>query len=279
MSKTVEKLFIMLEFLVKLFILDSNGIICRYFFAMPEYFTEDGLQINGLFGYCKLIKDIIEKNKKCEIIATFDKCSKNFRKEINPEYKANRKKSDSNLTLQIKLAEDFCREVNIRTLFDLYYEADDIIASVADQCQNLEKYDEIIVISTDKDLMQLVNEKIKILNPFTKTTFDRNSVIEKFGIEPEQINLYLALCGDSSDNIKGIAGVGQKTAVKIIQNSRNPLEMQSKYPKYNFEALEFMLSLTTLKKDFIFDMSENFLINVSDFNNALRKLNLNFTIK
>jgi DNA polymerase-1 len=259
---------------VKIFLLDSNGIICRYFYAMPELFTEDGVMVNGLFGYCRLIKDIISKYKKEEfaIVATFDRCSKNFRKDIAETYKQNRKPADSSLIVQLNLAEQFCRNVSIPVEFHLNYEADDIIASLAEEYG---ESSEIFILTTDKDLMQLVKNNVKILNPFTKEIFDRDGVKKKLGVFPEDVDLFLALCGDSSDNIPGIKGIGPKTAINILSKTKDPAEMQKLFPKFDFSLFEHMLSLTRLFKNYKSEKVLPFKQNSSVFNENLRLLNFN----
>lgn len=259
---------------MKIFLLDSNSIICRYFFAIPEMFTEDGINVNGLFGYCRLIKDIISNNQNEEfaIIATFDRCSQNFRKDICENYKKNRKKADSSLIVQLGLAEEFCRNIKIPVEYHLNYEADDIIASIVSK---YEEKNEIFILSTDKDLMQLINEKVKIFNPFSKQIIDKEAVKEKFGLFPEDVGLFLALCGDSSDNIKGIAGVGAKTAVNIINKTKDPDVMKREFPKFDFSELDKMISLTKLNTDYEVDLINLFNINIVDLNTNLSKFNFN----
>ena len=239
---------------------------------MPELFSEDGVMVNGLFGYCKLIKDLIRQNKNKEfaIIATFDRCVNNFRKEINGDYKLNRKKADSSLIVQLNLAEEFCKNINIPVEYDSRYEADDIIASIADKSKDEH---EIIILSPDKDLMQLVDDKVKIFNPFLKKTIDKYFIEEKFGIKPEDFHIFLALCGDASDNIAGIEGIGPKTAVKILQKTKNVEEMQKLFPKFNFSTFNEMLSLTELYKEFNFQKINPYKTDSSCFNQNTKKFN------
>lgn len=257
---------------MKIFLLDSNGIICRYFFAMPEMFTENGINVNGLFGYCRFITDLIQqhKNENFAIVATFDRCSQNFRKEISATYKSNRKKADSSLIVQLNLAEEFCKSINIPVEFHINYEADDIIASISEHYQ---KDHEIFVVSPDKDLVQLVSSNVKVLNPFLKIIIDKDHVFEKFGVLPEHFHIFLALCGDSSDNITGIEGVGPKTALKIMAKTHNPIEMQRLFPKYDFSKFDQMLSLTKLCKEYNVEKISSYNIDISSINNGLLKYN------
>jgi DNA polymerase-1 len=262
---------------MKIFLLDSNGLICRYFFALPEMFTEDGINVNGLFGYCKFIRDLIHKykNEKISIISAFDRCSKNFRKDICENYKLNRKKSDTNLVVQLNLAEEFCKNINLPVEFHINYEADDIIASIASKSE--EKH-EVFVVSIDKDFMQIVNEKTKILNPFTKKIYDSNYVKDKFGVAPEDFYLFLALCGDASDNIAGIPGVGPKTALKILEKTKDINEMQSLFPKFDFSQINKMIQLTKFYNNYEFKEIDEYKVDFERFNKSLEKYNFQ-TIK
>jgi DNA polymerase-1 len=237
---------------------------------MPEMFTEDGIMVNGLYGYCKFIIDLINKHNKEDfsIVATFDRCSQNFRKEISEDYKMNRKKTDSSLIVQLQLAAEFCESIGIKTLHHVRYEADDIIASIAKKEENNH---EIYVVSPDKDLMQLITDKTKVLNPFTKQTLDTDYVYKKFGIYPKDFHLFLALCGDSSDNIKGIEGIGPKTASKIMSQTLNIAEMPALFPKYDFSKLELMLKLTSLYIGYEFQPIEAFDVNYHNCHSALNR--------
>ena len=256
---------------MKIFLLDSNSILCRYFFARPEQFTEDGINVNGLYGYCKLIKDIISQNfhRDFLIIPVFDRCSLNFRKDIFPEYKSNRKRSDSSLVVQLNFAEDVCRKIGLQTQYHLKYEADDIIASF---CDRYEDFD-ITVLTSDKDLLQLVHKDIKVFNPFTKEVFTREAVYKKMKVYPEHIPLFLALCGDSSDNIPGIPKIGPKSAVKIIETGLPLKEIPIHFPLFNFKTLDLMIELTTLNRNYETKNISNFIPDIPTINSIFSSLN------
>lgn len=255
---------------MKIFLLDSNSIICRYFFAMPEMFDSNGINVSALFGYCRLIQEIIKNNQNhnIAIIATFDRCYNNFRKKIDSNYKANRKRSDSSLVVQLNLAEEFCKKILIPVEYHSEYEADDIIGSIATKMKHQNK--EINIISTDKDLLQLIDSNVFVINPFKKIKADEDYVLQKYGINAKDFDLFLALCGDASDNIQGIQNVGPKTAVKIINTTTKQEEMQQMFPKYDFSNLPKMLELTKLYLDYDFNKINKYKTDIVLFNQTLR---------
>lgn len=217
-------------------LIDSNGIVCRFAFATD--FAPDGFSIGGVLGFCNLLLSL---PNDCEVICLFDKCSKNFRKTIDPTYKANREHF-FNIGYQTGLAMQICENSNILVDYHAEYEADDLIASYIKEGNSYK------IITTDKDLLQLVSDNVVVYNPFIKKNYYRDDVKEKFGVFPEYLKYFLALCGDSSDNIKGIEKIGPKTAAKII-NSLSSWDInmiKQLYPKYDFTNFELYLSLVEL---------------------------------
>lgn len=214
------------------FIFDANGIISRFFFALKD---QEKSVPDAFWGLVKNIKS----NK---ILLVFDKATNNFRKKIFKEYKKNRV-PNMNLYQEInKIIESAIYE-NIPIEFSSTHEADDIIASYCEYYKN--KYT-IYIVSNDKDLMQLINEKVYIFNPFEKKIFKSSDVLMKLGVEPKDVSLFLALSGDNSDNIPGIKKIGTKTAIKMIkEKSIANLKIS------DICQLEIMLKLTELNKEHI----------------------------
>ena len=210
-------------------LLDSNGIIFRFFYGTG----------NG-DGYLKLLEKI--GNEK--IIAIFDYCSNNFRKKILIDYKKHRV-YNPHVGEEINRIYNYCINKNIEVLRHDEFEADDLIATYIHN----NEHEEITIVSTDKDLCQLVNEKVQIYNPFKRVFLNELYIKDTFGVTAQQLALWQALCGDSSDNIPGIKGIGPKTATYIINNMKNIESIQTEFPKYDFSKLNIMLNLTTLRKD------------------------------
>lgn len=202
----------------KLILVDGNSVICRYFYGLPEKKSPDGLNINGVYGFIRFLIGFLQKEMYCSsvsIVVLFDKASKNFRKRICSNYKKNRSPFPENFFHQMKICEEFCKTSSIPIDFHEEYEADDLIASYCDFYKN--QFEKIIIISNDKDLLQLVDEKTEIYNAAKKQFYTTEEVKRLMQITPTQIPEFLAIAGDSSDNISGISGVGPKTAMKLLQ--------------------------------------------------------------
>jgi DNA polymerase I - 3''-5'' exonuclease and polymerase domains len=204
----------------KIVLVDSNNIAYRAFYALPQTIvTSTGTMTNAVLGFTSMILKLLEDQKPDIIICAFDSKGPTFRHELFEEYKATRKKMPDELIGQMPLIKEVLESLNISTLAFEGFEADDIIATLTD---NLSGYtEEIIIVSSDKDILQLVSDNVKVMaikKGITDTTlYDEEQVIEKFGVKPDKIKELLALMGDSSDNIPGISGIGPKTALELIR--------------------------------------------------------------
>jgi len=182
--------------------------------------TSTEIPIGGVFGFIRTILNLIEKHKVENIIITLDSGKKTFRSEIYTQYKANRVETPTNLVPQFAILQEFLDCCGIANIRKDGFEADDIIASVitkiTEEFTEKEINHNFAVITSDKDLMQLVCESVECIDIFKDKIFKTYDVIEKFGIEPRYIVDYLSLLGDVSDNIPGIKGCGAKGAVKLI---------------------------------------------------------------
>ena len=229
-------------------IIDGNSIFMRYFYAIPEKFNSDGIPVNGLLAFCRFILNFIGEYSPLSILVVFDKCYDNFRRQINPEYKANRTKLCTSAKDQLNLSFEFCQKSGIPVEFHSQFEGDDLIGSFIHQ----NPLEEFVVMSTDKDLCQLVQNNVYIFNPFTKTIIDQDFVYTKYNVPARHFHLFLALTGDSSDNIKGIPGVGPKTAAKILSHLSDYEDIHQVMPmfsKYDFSDWNTQLQLTCINKD------------------------------
>ncbi|RME59094.1 MAG: DNA polymerase I, partial [Candidatus Dadabacteria bacterium] len=197
-----------------LYLIDGSGYIFRAYYAISPLSTKDGFPTNALYGFTRmLLKTLREKGAQYLAVA-FDSGRETFRREIFTEYKANRAECPDDLNAQIPYFRQIVEALGITTFEAPGYEADDVIGSII--AVHKECVDKIVIVSGDKDLMQLVSDKIIVWDSMKDRVYDREKVKEKFGVYPEQLRDYLALVGDSSDNIPGLKGVGAKTAAQLL---------------------------------------------------------------
>jgi DNA polymerase-1 len=238
----------------KLLLLDGNSIICRYFYGIPEKKSPDGLNVNGVFGFTRflcqyIVNEVINSSYDISIIICFDRAINNFRKEILGTYKQNRPPFPENFFYQMRLCEEICQNFNIHTDSHDRYEADDLIASY---CRNFADSDnvEILIMSNDKDLLQLVseNKNIFLFNVAKKKYFNENEVLQTMFLLPKQIPEFLAIAGDASDNISGIFNVGPKTTIKLLHKYGNleAIINSEEGHKKDFTSARKFLELTKL---------------------------------
>ena len=199
-----------------LFLIDGSGFIFRAFYAIPLLTNSQGIPINAVYGYCNMILSIYEKFKPEQMIVVFDTKKKTFRSDIYKEYKSNRTDPPEELIPQFSIIRDATDALQIPRLEIDGYEADDIIATYTKQAE--ERGVSVTIISSDKDLMQLVNKNTKMYDSMKDKFIGVKEVKEKFGVEPSKIIDVQALAGDRIDNIPGVSGIGVKTAAELINN-------------------------------------------------------------
>ncbi|MDR3113254.1 MAG: DNA polymerase I [Endomicrobium sp.] len=198
------------------YIIDGNAYIHRAYHALPPLSVSDGRQVNAVFGFVKLLLKIRETFKPDYLAVCFDYPAKNFRHYIDKEYKAHRKPLDEALISQMPAAKDAAQALNIYKTEIEGYEADDLIASFISR--NKKENIQTVVVTGDKDILQLVeNENVLVWNDSKDVLFDEQKVEEKFGVPPKKLLDIFSLMGDAADNISGIKGIGEKTAVKLIK--------------------------------------------------------------
>jgi len=202
--------------LKNLFLIDGSGFIFRAFYALPPLTNPQGIPINAVYGYCNMILNIYEKFKPEQMIVVFDTKKKTFRSDIYKEYKSNRTDPPEELIPQFSIIRDATDALQIPRLEMDGYEADDIIATYTKQAE--EKGVSVTIISSDKDLMQLVNKNTKMYDSMKDKLIGVKEVKEKFGVEPSKVIDVQALAGDRIDNIPGVSGIGVKTAAELINN-------------------------------------------------------------
>jgi DNA polymerase-1 len=196
-------------------IVDGTSYIFRAFFAMPPLTAPNGAPTGVIYGVVNMLRKLLKEYPTDMITVVFDPAGPTTRHEIFPQYKANRTSAPDDLIAQIQPTIDLIKAFGWPILTIPKIEADDVIGSLATQAASA-GFD-VLISTADKDFAQLVSPKIKLINTMSNTILDEAGVVNKFKVKPEQIIDYLALIGDSSDNIPGIAKVGPKTAVKWLE--------------------------------------------------------------
>ena len=194
-------------------LLDISSFIYRAYYATPHV-THNDTEVGALFGFCSEIIKILSVFKNCICVAAMDCSRHTFRSDIYPEYKSNRKHMPDDLAQQLPLIQECCEQFGFNIVTCNNYEADDIIASFVN---HYHKTNEIVVISPDKDLLQLlIFDKTKVYNPIKHKFINDQDIINVFGVTKDKITDILALSGDRADNVPGAFGIGPKTAVKLL---------------------------------------------------------------
>ena len=196
------------------YLVDGSGYIFRAYHALPPMTRPDGTPINAVYGFTNmLLKLLAESDADC-VAVVFDAGRATFRNEIYPDYKAHRPETPEELIPQFPLIREAARALNLPSIEQQGYEADDLIATYARLARQAGA--KVTIVSSDKDLMQLVTDGIEMLDPIKQKPIGPAEVQEKFGVPPEKVVDVQALAGDSTDNVPGIPGIGVKTASQLI---------------------------------------------------------------
>lgn len=198
-----------------LVLVDGSSYLYRAFHAFPPLTNKQGEPTGAMYGVLNMLKSLIAQVEPSHIAVVFDAKGKTFRDELFEQYKSHRLPMPDELRSQIQPLHQMINALGIPLLSIEGVEADDVIGTLAVQAAKDGKH--VLISTGDKDMAQLVNEHIMLINTMNNTLLDREGVIEKYGIPPELIIDYLALLGDSSDNIPGVKGVGEKTAIALLQ--------------------------------------------------------------
>ncbi len=197
-----------------LLLVDGSSYLFRAFHALPDLSTADGFPTGALFGVINMLRKLGKDFEGSPVAVVFDASGKSFRNDIYPEYKANRPPMPDDLRRQIEPIHQVIKAMGMPLLIVPDVEADDVIGTLAAQATASRRH--TVVSTSDKDMAQLVSDYVTLVNTMSETTLDRDGVAEKYGVPPERIVDYLALMGDSVDNIPGVPKVGPKTAAKWI---------------------------------------------------------------
>ena len=247
-----------------LYIVDGSAYIYRAFYAVRHLSNSRGLPTNALYGFVNMIKKLIEQEDPDYIAVTFDRYDeedegKSFRHELYTDYKANRNEMPEDLRKQVPYFGKFIEALNIPVLIQSGVEADDVIATITKQAREEEL--DVCIVSADKDLMQLLtDEHVRMIDTMRDKTFTTKEVHERFNVSPDKVKYVLALAGDTSDNVPGVPGIGEKTAGQLIEEwgdlenlLANTDKITAKKRRENLETYaeqaRLSLELVTLKED------------------------------
>lgn len=244
--------------MAKVCLIDGSGYIFRAFYALPNMTAPDGTPVNAVYGFVTMFMRLL-KNIPCDYcVVLFDAKRQNFRNEIFSEYKATRRETPELLIPQFDLIHEAVHVLNLPYVMQEGYEADDLIATYAKQA--VDTGNEVVVVSGDKDLMQLIGDKVSYYDGMKDKYFGPEEVKEKFGVYPNRVIDVQALSGDSIDNVPGVPGIGPKTAAELINHFgslENLLQNAEQIPQTkrrqtildNAEAARVSYELVKLKTD------------------------------
>jgi DNA polymerase-1 len=196
------------------FLIDGSGFIFRAYHALPPMTRPDGTPVNAVYGFTAMLLKLVEETDADHIAVIFDRARKTFRSDIYPEYKAHRPPPPDDLIPQFELVRQATRAMGLKAVDMEGFEADDLIATYARQA--VEAGADVTIVSSDKDLMQLVNDKVTMMDAMKNKIIGVREVEEKFGVGPDRVVDVQALAGDSADNVPGVEGIGLKTAAQLI---------------------------------------------------------------
>ena len=223
----------------KIALIDGYGFVFRAYHSIPPLTRNDGTPVGAVFGFTTMLLKLLASLNVSHIAVIFDSGSKTFRNDIYPEYKANRPPCPEDLIPQFSIVRESAEALNISILEKIGFEADDIIATIAKK--SAKEGFEVVIVSSDKDLMQLIDENIKMFDAMKNKMVSFNEVQEKFSVEPSKVLEVLSLIGDSSDNVPGVRGIGPKTASELINQFENLENLYENLDKIKQEKRRAML--------------------------------------
>ncbi len=198
-----------------LFLIDGTSNLFRAFYAIRGLSTSTGMPTNAVYGFTTMLRKILRDQKPRFLAVAFDLAEPTFRHRAYTDYKANRPEAPEDLVVQIPYVKKVCRVLGVPILELAGYEADDLIGTLADRARK--EGLRVVIVASDKDLLQLVGGGVLVYNPVKEVLLDADGVRDAFGVLPEQVRDVLALAGDSSDNIPGVPGIGDKGARDLIR--------------------------------------------------------------
>lgn len=239
-------------------LVDGSGYIFRAFYGLPPLTSPDGIPVNAVYGFTNMFLRLTKAIRCDYSLVLFDAKRQNFRNEIFPEYKGTRKEIPEDLIPQFPIIREATSALNLNQLEMDGYEADDLIATYAQKA--LDKGFEVVVVSADKDLMQLIRPGVSFYDPMKDKFFTPEDVKDKFGVYPDKVVDVQALAGDSIDNVPGVPGIGLKTAAQLVEEFGSLEQVLARAGEIkqnkrretllaNIDNAKISLALVTLKKD------------------------------
>jgi DNA polymerase-1 len=201
--------------MASLYLIDGHNVLYRTFFGVPRLTAPDGTPTNVVLGVARILLKILREERPDAIVAVFDSREPTPRHAIYPEYKANRLKTPEDLASQIPVVDEMIDALGVRRLSVAGAEADDIIGTLSRRAE--ERGIDVVIVSSDKDMYQLVSKRVKVRDGLKEHTVGEAQVEEVFGVPPGKVADLLALAGDPSDNVPGVPGIGEKTASELIR--------------------------------------------------------------
>lgn len=203
----------------KVFLIDGSGYIFRAYYAITPLTTSTGFPTNALYGFTRMLLKLLRECSPSHLAVVFDAGEPTFRHKLYDQYKANRLECPEDLKKQMPIFRDLARALGLPVFEKAGFEADDIIGTLTKQFRQIDF--DVVIVSGDKDLLQLINQGVKVWDTMKDVWYGPKEVRDKLGVDPEQVVEYLGLTGDSSDNIPGLKGVGPKTALQLIESYKD----------------------------------------------------------
>lgn len=223
-----------------LYIIDGNSYVYRAYYAIKSLTTSKGFPTNAILGFTNMLLKIIRDKKPEGLVVAFDSPEVTGRHIMFEQYKANRKETPADLVQQLPHIRKVISTLHIKVFEMPGYEADDIIGTLSKKAAS--EGSNVYIVTADKDMLQLVNDRIKVYDPMKDRMLDRAYVIEKFGIGPERVTEYMALTGDAADNIPGVKGIGEKTAKELLASFASIEELLEHPERIPREKLRGMIA-------------------------------------
>lgn len=222
----------------RLVIIDGHAILHRAYHALPSLITSKGVVVNAVYGFTSMLLRVIETLKPTHLVVAFDTPEPTFRNKLFKDYQIQRPKADEEFISQIDTVKNVVSEMGIPMFEKAGFEADDVIGTIAAKADT----DEVVIVTGDRDMLQLVDDKTKIYMPVKGLSesklYGKDEVEEKYGIKPSQVVDYKALVGDASDNYPGVAGIGPKTASSLLQRFQTLEQIYKKIQEIDSEKVK-----------------------------------------
>ncbi len=225
---------------MNLYLIDGNSYVYRAFYAIKSLANSKGFPTNAIYGFTNMLLKIMREKKPDGIVVSFDSPAPTERHRMFEAYKAQRPETPGELVLQLPHIRKMITAFNIKIFEVPGYEADDLLCTIAKKAT--EKGANVFIVTSDKDMLQIVDERIKIYDPVKDRVLDEEYVKEKFGVGPERVTEFMALTGDAVDNIPGVKGIGEKTAKELLLNFRDLDELLDHPEKIKKERLRTLIA-------------------------------------